>query len=88
VSRISNAGSKAHVDPALPLAVARAVDVVNSHAGQTTVRLRFEGEPYDLDFVANAARLQNGRFEFQAGIETYAGSVEELAEIKTEIIGH
>ena len=74
------------MDPALPLAVAKAVEVVNTHSGQTTVHLRFANDPYDLDFIANAARLQDGRFEFQAGFETYGGSVEELSEIKTEII--
>lgn len=75
------------MDPELRRAVAKAVDVVNSHSGQTSVHLRFAGDPAEIDFVANAARLHGGTFEFHAGIETYGGSVEELSEIKTEVIG-
>ena len=69
-------------------AVAEAVDVVNAHSGQTSVHLRFAGDPAAVDFVANSARLQGATFEFQAGFETYGGSVDELSEIKTEIIGY
>ncbi|MFQ5806899.1 MAG: hypothetical protein ACE5I3_10660 [Phycisphaerae bacterium] len=69
-------------------AVAQAVDLVNSHSGETSVQLRFAGDRSELDFVANSARLQGAIFEFQAGFETYGGSVEELSEIKTEVIGH
>ena len=76
------------MNPELRRAVAQAVDLVNSHSGQTSVHLRFADDPAAIDFVANAARLQGATFEFQAGFETYGGSVEELSEIKTEVIGH
>ena len=69
-------------------AVAKAVDLVNSHSGHTSVHLRFAGDPTAIDFVANSAQLRGGRFEFQAGFETYGGSVEELSEISTQVIGH
>ena len=69
-------------------AVVEAVDLVNSHSGQTSVHLRFADDPAEIDFVANSARLQGARFEFQAGFETDGGSVEELSGIKTEVIGH
>lgn len=67
-------------------AVADAVDLVNTHAGRTCIRLRFEGDLDAVDFVANAAKLQEGRFEFQAGIETYQGMVSELSEINAHLI--
>lgn len=67
-------------------AVAEAVNLVNLHSGRTCVRLRFEGDPGEIDFVANAAKLQEGRFEFRAGFETYRGLVSELSEINTELI--
>jgi hypothetical protein len=69
-------------------AVAEAIDLVNSHSGQTTVHLRFANDASGIDFVANSGRLQDGIFEFQAGFETYGGSVDELSEIKTQVIGH
>lgn len=69
-------------------AVAEAVDVVNTHSGQATVHLRFASDPVGIDFVANSARMLGGTFEFQAGFETYGGLVEELSEIRTELIGH
>ena len=69
-------------------AIAQAVDLVNSHSGQASVHLRFANDPSAIDFIANSARLQEGRFEFQAGFETYGGSLEELSEISTEVIGH
>ena len=75
------------MSPELRRAVAQAVDLVNSHSGQTSVRLRFASDPADIDFVANSARLRGGLFEFQSGFETYGGSVEELSEIKAELIG-
>ena len=68
-------------------AVMQAVELVNTHAGQTSVSLRFADDPADVNFVANSARLQGITFEFQAGFETYGGSVEELSDIKTEVIG-
>jgi hypothetical protein len=76
------------MDPRLHHAVVRAVDVVNSHSGHTTVHLRFAEDLADVDFVANSAKLHGVTFEFQAGFETYGGSVDELSEIKTEVIGH
>jgi hypothetical protein len=77
----------ANVSPELRRAVMQAVDLVNSHSGKTSVHLRFADDPAAIDFVANSARMQGGKFEFQAGFETYAGSVEELSDIRTEVIG-
>jgi len=74
------------VSPELRRAVMQAVDLVNTHSGQTSVHLRFAADPAAIDFVANSARMQGGEFEFQAGFETYTGSVEELSDIKTEVI--
>lgn len=69
-------------------AVKSAVSLVNSNAGQTFVKLRFASDSTDIDFVANAARFTGGQFEFQAGFETYGGNVEELSEIRAEVIKH
>lgn len=69
-------------------AVKQAVELVNAHSGQTSVHLRFADDPADIDFVANSARMLGEKFEFQAGFETYGGSVEELSDIKTEVIEH
>lgn len=69
-------------------AVMQAVNLVNAHSGQTSVHLRFADDPSAIDFVANSARIQGERFEFQSGFETYGGAVEELSDIKTEVIGH
>lgn len=69
-------------------AVKDAVSLVNTHAGETTVWLSFEDDPVGIDFVANAARVSGDRFEFQAGIDTYTGSVGELAGIRAEVIRH
>lgn len=68
-------------------AVVDAVKVVNSHAGETCVRLQFADEP-EIDFIADSARMVDGAFEFQAGFETLAGSVDELTRIQTEVIQH
>lgn len=78
----------ATASPELQRAVRSAVSLVNSHAGQTWVHLRFSDDSGDVDFVANAARISDGRFEFQAGFETYGGSVHELSEIRAEVIQH
>jgi hypothetical protein len=72
----------------LQKAVTRAVDVVNAKPGLTCVKLRFADDLSEIDFVANSASLSAGRFEFQAGFETYGGNVEELAEIQAEVIRH
>jgi hypothetical protein len=77
----------AHVSAELRRAVAEAIALVNSHSGHTSVHLRFVNDPSEIDFIANSGRLQGTAFEFQAGFETYAGSVDELSEIKTEVIG-
>jgi len=69
-------------------AVASAVDLVNRNAGQTYVHLRFADDPAEVDFVANAASFAGGRFEFKAGFETYGGSVDELADVRAELIKH
>jgi hypothetical protein len=75
------------VSSELRRAVMQAVDLVNTHSGQTSVHLRFAHEPVDVDFVANSAQMQGERFEFQAGFETYGGKIDELSDIKTEVIG-
>lgn len=72
--------------PKLDQAVRQAVDLVNSHAGQTSVHLLFNDDPTELDFIANSARLQGPLFEFKAGFETYGGRVDELSDIRFEII--
>ena len=77
-------------NPELQRAVASAVDLVNTHSGETTVRLRFnddDTEP-EADFVANSASLNNGAFVFTAGFETYSGRIGDLAGIHAELIGH
>jgi hypothetical protein len=75
------------MDPELRRAVADAVNLVNAHSGQTSVHLRFSNEPTAINFIANAARVQDNDFEFQAGFETYGGRLEELSEIRAELIG-
>ncbi|MBI5865359.1 MAG: hypothetical protein HZB38_12790 [Planctomycetes bacterium] len=67
-------------------AVANAVDVVNANSGLTCVKLRFADDQSEIDFVANAAQFSQGRFEFQAGFETYGGAVDELEDIRAEVI--
>lgn len=69
-------------------AVADAVNVVNHHAGQTCVHLRFAGDTDHIDFVANSANLLDGVFEFKAGFETVCGKIDELEDIRTQVIGH
>ena len=73
------------MDPRIRSAVANAVDLVNANAGRATVHLLFHGEP-ELDFVANAARLEGDIFKFEAGIEAFSGTVDELAEIRAELV--
>lgn len=70
------------------LAVHEAVNTVNTHAGETCVRVRFANDPHEIDFIANAARLIDGAFEFQAGFETLAGKLDEIESIRTEPICH
>lgn len=70
----------------LQQAVADAVRVVNDNSGLTCVRLRFAQDQSEIDFVANAGQIGSGRFEFQAGFETYGGSIEELDDIQAEVI--
>ena len=76
--------------PELQRAVANAVDLVNRHSGETTVRLRFRSEDPqpEVDFVANSASFDEGAFVFTAGFETYSGSIQDLTDIRTELIGH
>lgn len=69
-------------------AVAEAVSLVNRHSGETSIHLCFADDPAGIDFIANAARLDNGRFEFQAGFETYGGAIDELANIEAVRISH
>jgi hypothetical protein len=67
-------------------AVKDAVNLVNLHSGRTCVRLQFAGDAEPIDFVANAARMTEGRFEFQAGFETYRGLITELSDINAQLI--
>ncbi|MFN0136264.1 MAG: hypothetical protein ACKVS9_09130 [Phycisphaerae bacterium] len=76
------------MQPQMQQAVNDAVAMVNTQPGHTCVRLRFEGDPYEIDFVANAAAIAEGRFEFKAGFETYGGAVDELSDIRAELISH
>jgi hypothetical protein len=71
----------------LQRAVMDAVNLVNTHSGQTSVRLLFNSDEMpELDFVANSAVLRGQQFEFTAGFETYGGSIEELLDIRAEVI--
>ena len=72
--------------PEIRKAVLQAISDVNAQPGQTSVHLRFNDDPLDVDFVANSASMQGAAFEFQAGFETYGGSIDELSDIKTETI--
>ena len=65
--------------------IADAVELVNSHAGRATVHLLFKGES-EIDFVANAARLDGEVFSFEAGFEQFSGHLEEVGDIRTELI--
>ena len=69
-------------------AVELAVDSVNSHSGETCVWVRFAGDPNEIDFIARSAQFKDGHFEFQAGIETLAGEINEVTGIRTELITH
>jgi hypothetical protein len=72
----------------LKRAVAEAVDQVNTHSGRACVHLRFNSADLpELEFLANSARLMGEKFLFTSGFETYDGSIEELASIRTEVIG-
>jgi hypothetical protein len=71
----------------LQRAVMDAVNLVNTYSGQTSVRLLFNSDEMpELDFVANSAILRGHQFEFTAGFETYGGSIEELLDIRAEVI--
>lgn len=73
--------------PQLRVAVDEAVNVVNTHAGETCVHLTFAGEP-EIDFVATSAIRDGDVFEFRAGFETLGGRLNEIASIRAEVIGH
>ena len=72
--------------PEMHRVVADVVDKVNANSGLTCVRLRFADDQSEIDFVANAAHLTHGRFEFQAGFETYGGDIDELEDVRAELI--
>lgn len=73
----------------LEQAVADAVNLVNAHSGQTSVRLRFHSAEFgEVDFIAHTASLKGDRFEFSSGFETFDGRLDELAHIKAEVIRH
>lgn len=65
--------------------VADAVQLVNNHAGRASVHLCFKGES-EIDFIANSARLDGEAFSFEAGYESFSGSLDEIANIRTELI--
>ena len=68
-------------------AVTEAVKQVNAHSGRACVHLRFQsGEPPELEFLANSGRVLGEKFIFTAGFETYDGSIDELASIRTELV--
>ncbi len=77
---------KSDSDNDVGLHLRQAIETVNHHAGQTCVRLRFADDPDEIDFIANSARLIDGAFEFQAGIETLSGSIEELSAVRVDVI--
>ncbi len=66
-------------------AVASAVNTVNNNAGRAAVRLLFANEP-ELDFVADSAEFDGQSFRFDAGFDTFSGTVTELAEIRADVI--
>ncbi len=70
-------------------AVADAVALVNRNSGQASVKLSFlSSETPDIDFVANSGAMQDdGTFIFTSGFETFDGSVGELSDIDTQLIG-
>lgn len=72
--------------PEMHRVVRDVVDKVNANSGLTCVRLRFADDQTEIDFVANAAQLTQGRFEFQAGFETYGGAIDELEDVHAEVI--
>ena len=68
-------------------AVTDVVKLVNSHSGQASVRLTFNSKEYPaVDFVANSGSFQGDNFCFTSGFETYDGSIEELKDIRAELI--
>ncbi|MCH7872603.1 MAG: hypothetical protein IID33_12970 [Planctomycetes bacterium] len=76
-------------DAHLRKAVTDAVDLVNSHSGAASVRLEFNSETVPpIDFVANSGSFEGENFIFTAGFETYGGSMEELKNIRAELIGY
>lgn len=76
-------------DAHLRKAVTDAVDLVNSHSGAASVRLEFNSETVPpIDFVANSGSFEGENFVFTAGFETYGGSMEELKNIRAELIGY
>ncbi|MGE0479257.1 MAG: hypothetical protein AB7Q17_02175 [Phycisphaerae bacterium] len=74
------------VSPEIGRAVADAVRLVNQHSGRMCIQLRYCDDPTTIDFVANRAQLNGGDFEFVAGFETYAGRIDDVADIRAELI--
>lgn len=68
-------------------AVVDAVSLVNSHSGKAAVTLRYNADDYPIDFVANSGTFQGDRFVFTAGFEQYRGTLDQLADIRAELIG-
>ena len=76
-------------DSHLRKAVTDAVELVNSHSGAASVRLEFNSESVPpIHFVANSGSFEGENFVFTAGFETYGGSVDELKDIRAELIGY
>lgn len=67
-------------------AVVDAVSLVNTHSGQAAVTLRYNADDYPVDFVANSGAFQGDKFVFTAGFEQYAGTLDQLADIRAELI--
>lgn len=67
-------------------AVADAVKLVNANSGNACVRLRFNEDAGEVDFVANSATISGESFEFISGFDSFGGSLRELADIRAEVI--
>lgn len=70
----------------LRTSVEDAIKLVNLHSGQANVRLWFNSVQPPFDFIANSGALQGDNFVFTAGFETIEGRINDLREIRAELI--
>lgn len=75
------------VETNLKKALNEAVRLVNGHSGATTVRLEYDGAP-PIDFVANSGSFEGENFVFTAGFETYGGTLDQLRNVRAQLISH